>query len=183
MHHVHCKSVVCAIPWVQKNINSCKISTPICLLFVYPYSGFISPKCHPLNLTSIHFWVYPTGFWSSKDCVNYWHKFQWQRSVTKEIVLHHCTCLWTSAASFISTCVTVCLSLCHTGNTHLFSFSLCRQTTPLWRGNRSHRHAPQSSHMTILWRPVTSVSSPPTVSRVSRPHLVKIVSHCPGMIF
>lgn len=61
--------------------------------------------------------------------------------------------------------------------------SLWRWTTPLWLENPSHRLVPRSSHTTILWRPATSVSSPPTVSRVSRPHLVKIASYCPAASF
>lgn len=69
------------------------------------------------------------------------------------------------------------------GNTHLFSLSLWRWTTPLWQENLSHRLALQSSHMKILWRPATSVSFPPTVSRVSKPHLVKIFSYHLRMFF
>lgn len=70
----------------------------------------------------------------------------------------------------LSHCVT-CVCLC------VFCLSLWRWTIRLWLVNLSHRLAPQSSHTTILWRPATSVSSPPTVSRVSGPHLVKILSY------
>lgn len=100
-------------------------------------------------------------------------------------VLHLCTCCWLGAASFISTLSVstphslLCLSLSLTGLTPFsppFSRSLWRWTTPLWRENLSLRLAPRSSRTTILWRPATSVSFPPTVSRVSRPHLAEIVS-------
>lgn len=74
------------------------------------------------------------------------------------------------------------VSLCNTCLC-VFCLSLWRWTTPLWLENPSHRLAPRSSHTTILWRPATSVSSPPTVSRVSGPHLVKIVPYRPRSLF
>lgn len=70
---------------------------------------------------------------------------------------------------------------CQMTNTCFPSLSLWRWTTPPWLENQSHRLARQSSHTTIHWRPATSVSFPPTASRVSRLHLDKTVSYHPGM--
>lgn len=100
--------------------------------------------------------------------------------------LHHCTCWWEVLLLHFHpvslTCSSSPVSVLQSHWITLFSLSvsLCvwRWTTRLWRENRSLRLAAQSSHTTILWRPATSVSFPPTVSRVSRPHLAKIVSKC-----
>lgn len=99
-----------------------------------------------------------------------------QKTVLTWEVLHHCSDDWLKCWFFHFHLVSL-------GNTLLCSPFLWRWTTPLWQESRSHRLAPQSSHTTILWRPATSVSFPPTVSRVSRPHLVKIVSYRLRMSF
>ena len=62
--------------------------------------------------------------------------------------------------------VSLCLSL---ALTKCFSPSLSRLTTHLWPVNQSPRPGHLTVPMTTPWKPVTSPSSPPTVSRVRSP--------------